>query len=157
MEAEINTAAEARVKEAQAKLGEILLGRMLDEIRAMPDSWQVLSELQQQEVLDRLIAGIDNAVAQAIMILAAGQFATIKATVDKVVFTDDVTAALTLQKDSPYRHDLADAAGSDVIIVLEDVKNYTASARNVKPDPDQPELKDVKTGRLALERTERQE
>lgn len=147
----VETAADGRIKEAQQKLGSALLQSLLLEIRALPDCWQKMSEDQQAESLDHLCRAIDTAVTAAIVTLAAGEMATIRAEVERVTFKDGVKAVFTVQKDSPYRHDLADAQGNNVLIVLEDIKSYTASARDVKPDPNQRPLKDLDGGMPALE------
>ena len=151
MNAHVETAADERINEAQHKLGSVLLQSLLLEIRALPDCWQKMSEDQQAESLDRLCGAVDAAVTAAVVTLAAGEMATIRAEVESVTFKDGVKAVFTVQKDSPYRHDLADAQGNNVLIVLEDIKSYTASARDVKPDPDQRSLKDLDSGMPALE------
>lgn len=147
----VETAADERIREAQHKLGSVLLQSLLLEIRALPDCWQKMSEDQQAESLDRLCRAVDTAVTAAVVTLAAGEMATIRAEVESVTFKDGVKAVFTVQKDSPYRHDLADAQGNNVMIVLEDIKSYTASARDVKPDPDQRPLKNLDDGMPALE------
>lgn len=140
-----------KIVKAQQQLGADMLNALLLEIRALPNVWQKLSEAQQADVLDRLCRQIDSAVSKAIVTLAAGEMATIQAEVESVTFKDGVKAVFAVQKDSPFRHDLADAQGNSVMIVLEDVKNYTQSAREVKPEPDQPNLKNVDTGQTAIE------
>ncbi|AMO55652.1 hypothetical protein GZ77_09025 [Endozoicomonas montiporae] len=121
---------------ASTLLGD-LMGLVTDEVKALPDVWQKLSELQQQEVIVRVKKQCTNAVAQAVRIMATGDRVSLLATVDTVTFKDGVKAVFKMPGNSPGRHDLADAEGETVMIVIPDTDAYMGG-EEPEADPDQP-------------------
>ncbi|MTI13809.1 DNA translocase FtsK [Sansalvadorimonas verongulae] len=113
-----------------------LIKVVVDEMKAMPDVWQKLPEVQQQEVIDRVQKQCQSAVVQAVHIIASQDRATLNATVDTVTFKDGVKAVLKMPGNTPGRHDLADAEGEIVMIVIPETEAYLGG-ETPEADPDQ--------------------
>ena len=92
---------------------------------AMP--WFKLDETEQTRVLEGLHEDLKEATRQAVKIIAANARITFRAEVDMVQFKgpSDVKAQLKLVN-SIETHALADAAGSFVTIVIEDLDTLLA-------------------------------
>ncbi|UYM14278.1 hypothetical protein [Endozoicomonas euniceicola] len=126
-----------RIQLTESTLLGDLMGLVTDELKALPDVWQKLPEHQQQEVIFRIKQRCMNAVAQAVRIMATGDRVSLLATVDTVTFKDGVKAVLKMPGNSPGRHDLADAEGETVMIVIPDTDAYMGG-EEPEADPDQP-------------------
>lgn len=123
---------------AETMLGD-LTSAVLDEIKQAPAVWDKMSESQQDEVIERLHRRCDHAIRQAVHIIASEEMPTLKAVVDQVVFKDGVKATLSMSPNNPARHDLADAQGETVLIVISSAEQYTGGEKP-EADPDQPEM-----------------
>jgi len=124
---------------AETMLGD-LMALCIDEMKAMPTVWQKLPEEQQQAVIDRAKHRVMTAINKAVHIIASEDRPTLTATVDQVVFKDGVKAVLTMSSSNPARHDLADAQGEQVLVVVMTGEQFTGGAEEITPDPDQPGL-----------------
>ncbi|WP_422491664.1 DNA translocase FtsK [Endozoicomonas sp. ALE010] len=129
---------EVMILSASTLLGD-LMSLVLDELKAMPDVWQKLPQLQQEEVLFRIKQRCTSAVAQAVRLMASGDRVTLTAAVDTVTFKDGVKAVLKMPGNTPGRHDLADAEGETVLIVIPDTAAYMGGELP-EADLDQPTL-----------------
>lgn len=105
-----------------------------------PLPWNMQGEQQQQDAIDKVTKAVNHAVEKAVTIIAAGGRATIRATVDQVVIKDGLKATLTMSKADPLRHELSDAQGNVVLLVVCDKDAYEGERKAALPDPDQPKL-----------------
>lgn len=119
-----------------------LLAAVVDEIKQLQDPWQKTSQAMQANVIFRLELRIKLLTAKAVRIIAADGRPAMRAKVESVTFKDGIKAILKMRQNDPPRHDLADAAGSDVMVVLADADQYSGGCENVQPDPDQQNLID---------------
>jgi len=119
-----------------------LLAAMVDELKTLPDVWQKLPMHKQDEVIWRLRHRVTGAVRQAVRIIASEDRPTLVASVEKVEFKDGVKATLVMSKGNPARHDLADAQGSEVLVVVASAEQHMGGTEGVQPDPDQHDLID---------------
>lgn len=111
----------------------------VSEIRGMPFAWGVLPEKDQQKIIDRITERFSEAVRQAVKIIAAESRAHLVADVDSVTFKDGIKVTLKVSKASEDRHELADATGQMVLIVLPQVDKFL-TGEIPKAEPDQREL-----------------
>ena len=114
-----------------------LTSAILDELKAMPEVWQKLSEAKQAEVIERASARVVHNVTQAIHILASQDRPTIRASLEQITVKNGVKAVLALSKKDPAFHDLADATGEEILVVLPHIEEYAGQDPGVKADPDQ--------------------
>ena len=122
---------------AQSSLGKDLLVAMVDALRkTSPAAWGSMTQEQQQDVIDGLAHRIQVHVVQAISTLAQAQHIVIEAHVDSVTFKDGVKATLTAMK-GDGAHQLADAQGSSVLVVITDATKYLETMDQVRGEADQ--------------------
>ncbi|NII73211.1 hypothetical protein FHW84_001780 [Dyella sp. SG562] len=138
---EIQAAAKSAAVEmaAETMTGD-LLAACVDELKIQRDVWAKLNEQDQQEAIYRLSSRITDNVRQAVEIIASGNRPTIVATVESVTVKDGIKAVLTLQKHDAHRHELIDAAGQSVLLIVAGASEFYGGTENVKPDPDQTTL-----------------
>lgn len=116
-------------------LGDIIAASMR-EVKQMPFAWGVLPEKDQQKVIDRMAANVTEAVRQAVLIIAADARPHLVADVEGVTFKDGIKAVLQIAKQSADRHELADAVGTMVMIVLPHIEKHLGG-EPPKAEPDQ--------------------
>lgn len=124
---------------AETMVGD-LMALVTDELKNAPDVWQKLGEVEQQQMIDRIRTRVQTAVGECVRIIATEDFTRIRASIDSIAVKDGIKAVLTLSRHDPKRHDLVDAQGSGVFIVLADAEAFGGGAFDVKPDPDQQAL-----------------
>lgn len=124
---------------AETMVGD-LLGALVDEIRILQDPWQKTSEAKQAEVIDRLTRRVESVVKRAVHIIASDDRPTIRADLEQVTLKEGIKAVLTIRSDEPARHELYDATGQSVLVVIMNAEQYQGGKDQVKPDKDQPEI-----------------
>lgn len=125
-------------------MGSDFLSALLDEIRTLPSPWHKMNKRQQDEVIDRLRARIEENVDKMIMVVCSEDRPCLVGHVEKVEFKGGVKASINLSRDNPNRHQLADAVGQEImIIVSESVEAYTGGMYDIQGEPDQGELDGV--------------
>lgn len=121
-------------------VGQQLLGALVEEIRNLRTHWAVTPQQQQEEIIDRLSDKVQIAVTRAVGIIAKDTFLAIPAHIESVTFKDGVKTVLTASKSADGRHELADAEGSDVLVLVTDPQKYLEHMETIRGDKDQPEL-----------------
>lgn len=116
-----------------------LLKVVMQEIRQMPFAWATLPEKDQQKIIDRVTDKAREAVRQTVKIIAADARPHLVADVEQVVFKDGIKAVLSIAKQAADRHELSDAVGQMVLIVLPHVEKHLGGEKP-EADKDQPDL-----------------
>ena len=127
-----------------------LMSTMLDELKLIPDCWQKLSQKKQDDALHRIENRLRDNISQAVNIIAADGCAVVYADVEQVVFKDGIKCVLKLGMSNPARHDLADAVGHPVLIVVGD-SNQFMGGDLPQADPDQCDLPIADAGETATD------
>ncbi len=125
---------------AAAGLAAQVTETLLDEMRAMDKLWHQTPEAQQAVVIARLSDRVYNAMGQATRILAAQGHPAVICNLFEVKFKEGVRAVVTVAPGSDVRHQLADHATKDVVLVLTDPGQFMQGLEDIKPDADQPKL-----------------
>jgi len=128
------------VQIAEATAGKTLLQALLTEVRLLQKPWQNTPEAQQRDVIGRLRTQVEEAVKVAVHQIAGNGMPSLTAHVESVMFKDGIKATLKLARGNPVIHELADAEGSAVMIIITDTAQHTDDMHTVKPDPDQKSL-----------------
>lgn len=113
---------------------------LLDEIRALDQLWHKTPEAQQAVVIARLSDRVANAMGQAVRVMSAVGHKAVICNLFSVTFKDGVRAVVTVGPGSDMRHELADYATRDVVMVLADPSAFLQGLEDIKPDADQPKL-----------------
>jgi len=134
---------------AADQIGGSLLSAMKDELNALPNPgnpqqtvWGSMGEVDQDMVLDRLKRRIRHCLEAGLIEIFADGVPSVRADVDGMNFKGKgIVCSLKIPLSSTHRHELADAAGGQVLVVVTpDIDAYLKSADMIKPDSDQNEL-----------------
>lgn len=129
---------EAAVVAAET-LGHDMLEGILQSVREFP-GWDSLAKHQQDVHIDRLDKRIRMLVGQALDIVFRGDYPACVAELDAVAFGKSIRAKITIAKTSASRHELADAAGQTVIIVMANSEQYFERMKEIRGAADQKDL-----------------
>lgn len=113
---------------------------LIDEIRALDKPWHQTPEAEQAVVIARLSDRVYNAMQNAVQVMSAVGHKAVICNLFSVTFKDGVRAVVTVAPGSHLRHDLADYATKDVVLVLSDPGVFMQGLQDIKPDADQPKL-----------------
>lgn len=113
---------------------------LLDEIRALDKPWHQIPEAQQAVAIARLSDRVANAMTSAVSVLAAKGHKGVVCNLFSVTFKDGVRGTITVGPGSDMRHELADYATRDCVLVLADPSAFLDGLEQLKPDADQPKL-----------------
>ncbi|MAY41713.1 MULTISPECIES: DNA translocase FtsK [unclassified Neptuniibacter] len=121
-----------------------LMGTITSMMKAMPDVWQKMSEETQQDFIDSIDKQTAELVEKCVKMIAADNRSYVEAKVEQVVFKGAIEAKLKVFGGaSSGAHDLADATGQQVMILLPEMEQYESSD-DMKPSaqPDQADIID---------------
>lgn len=114
---------------------DVILNDMKERKTSLP--WSMRTEAEQEAVIDQITRLAESIVERAVKIVAAGGRKTISATLKKVTVQDGIQAVLELSKTDQQRHELIDATGTPIMIVVADPAAFTGECEPVFPSPDQ--------------------
>lgn len=116
-----------------------LVSALIDELKAAPDCWPKLSQRQQEDVIRRITERCEHLVDQVVNIIAADGRQVITSTLEQITAKDGIKAVCVLGRHDPNRHELLDAVGKAVLIVVADSEAYQGGELP-KGEADQREL-----------------
>lgn len=118
---------------------ENMMRKLLVVVKGMPKTWKQLTEVQQDNVLAEFDQYVKESLRNAVRDMAGADFPAIQATLDQVVIKDGFKAVLKMGQSIPHRHELADAEGTTVTLILADASEYVKGERP-KAEPMQQDL-----------------
>lgn len=118
-------------------IGLDLLKALLDEIRLMPDVWQKLTKRKQDDIIERLRSRVGVNVKMAVHTLAAAGRTVVAGDLDQITIKDGVKAVVKFSQAAPNMHELYEASGKAVLIVVASADNHTAGMDDVEGEEDQ--------------------
>ncbi|MFJ2456389.1 cell division protein FtsK [Pseudomonas protegens] len=118
-------------------IGEKLLAGLIQEIRIMPDCWQKLNERKQEDIIERLSARVHAAVTLAVHMIASSERVTVVGKLESVTTKSTIKAVLEVDADAPGRHELSDARGKLLLLVIAGSDDHMGNLKATKADPDQ--------------------
>lgn len=116
-----------------------LLKAIIFEIKQMQVAWGMMSEKDQQKVLDRLEDRTKEIVMQTVRVIAGKARPTVEADIEQVVFKDGIKVTLIMSKQQAERHAISDAVGGRVLLILP-VYDEVLGGDIPLPTPDQADL-----------------
>jgi hypothetical protein len=114
---------------------DFILDRLKHEHDPLP--WHMRGQVKQLETVQRVTSAVDALVRQAVAAIAADGRKVIRGSVDQIVVKDGIKAVIKVIQSDPLRHQLIDAQGSDIMLVVSDASTFTGARSEVKIDPDQ--------------------
>lgn len=134
----LNAAMDMASETLTGDLRDFILDRLKHEQSKRP--WHERSESDQRQTVHEVESAVRRVVTSAVEIIAAHGRRTIKATIEQITIKDGYKAVLSCSKFDPNRHQLSDAQGSAVLIVVADPEEFTGERGEVEIRPDQSEL-----------------
>lgn len=121
---------------AETMIGDIM-SITIDELKHAQDVWQKLGEAEQDDVIERVERRVKDTVTQCVRMIATQGFTRIPATLEQLTIKDGIKAQLSISKADAARHELTDAQGSVVTLVLADVSQFIDAPHGHKAEADQ--------------------
>lgn len=115
---------------------------ILDWRKTMGKPWAACNEDEQSDEIHRARDLAENLVRKACAIIASGGKKAIMGTVIKITVKDKIQAWLDFSKADEQRHDLMDAQGMLISLVLADAEPFKGERAPAEPTPDQGSLID---------------
>jgi ribosome modulation factor len=126
------------IKEMTANtIGSDLLNALVQELRLLPKPWPSLSKKVQDEIIDRLRARTKTAIATAVHILSAQGRITLTGELAQITIKNGVKAVVEFPSSAESLHELFDAAGKPVLIVVSGILDHTIGMDSIKGEADQ--------------------
>lgn len=116
-----------------------LLNALLDELKAARDVWPKLSQIDQEAIIFRFERRVGAGIKEAVRIIAGDGRPVITAKLDQLTAKDGIKAVLSLSQHDANRHELLDAVGKVVLVVVADADPYLGGD-TPKGEPDQKPL-----------------
>ncbi len=115
---------------------------LLERFKQRKKPWQQMTEDEQRIMASEAECAAEELVRKAVRIIAANGRTALTAKLDQIVIKDGLKAVLTLSRYDEHRHELADAQGTPVQIVVADAAPFEGERAEVQIDKDQPDLID---------------
>lgn len=106
-----------------------LIGALMSEIRLMPDIWVKIGADEQDEILDRIRARVNDNVREAVKLISSAGRITVAGDLKRVVFADKVEAVFQLSKHDPAVLELCESQGSACLIVVSNPGQHMGGAQ----------------------------
>jgi len=103
-------------------------------------AWNDMNEAQQRDVAQQITSRVSDAVVKSVQIIAANGQRQIIGVLEQVVVKDGIKAVIKCSQHDELRHELMDAAGDAVSIVITGAEAFIGGGEKVKIDKDQPDL-----------------
>lgn len=113
---------------------------LLDRLRNMKKPYAAMSEDDQADVIHQATEAAERLVQQVVVLIASQGRKAIVGNLLQVTRKDSIKAVCEFAKTDELRHDLFDAQGSAVLLVVADARPFTGEQNPANPDPDQGDM-----------------
>ncbi len=113
---------------------------LLDRLRNFKKPWVAMTEDEQYSEINSAKEAADNLVRQTVRIIASEGRRCMTGDLEQITVKDGLKAVIKLSKFDPYRHELVDAQGQAVLIVVADSEPFSGERESALPEPDQSDL-----------------
>lgn len=135
MSTEIN---EDTIQLAKDTLFGDLRDNILSRYKAFRKPWPVLSEEEQRGEIEIVENFCRVLIEKAVNMIASEGRKVVVGVLQKVSVKDKIQATIDLPLTDPLRHEVMDACGQPVLIVVSGVQEFIGEEAPAEPDPDQP-------------------
>jgi len=118
-------------------LGRDLLQALVQEIKLLPDVWTKIAKAQQDDVIDRLRNRVETNVKMAVHLISAEGRTVVAGDLDQITIKDGVKAVVKFSSATPNLHDLYEASGKAVLVVVANPAQHTGGMDEVRGEADQ--------------------
>lgn len=120
-------------------LGRDILQAMLDEIK-LHVSWNGMPAAAQHQMIERLRKRTRTLIEEGLNVLFRGHYPAIPAELDSITIKNGISAKITIAKGQKDWHELADAQGTQILLIVADPEQYAARMDEIKAVADQGDL-----------------
>lgn len=127
---------------ATETMGKDLIGLMLQEFKAMPKVWQMLSQYEQDIVIERARNKVVEAVRTAVHLIVSDGHTSVIADLEGVAIKDDIKATFKVSRGNPSdaMQELFSSHNQACRIILSSAAQYTGGVEEIRGDADQRSL-----------------
>lgn len=118
-------------------IGRDLLQALVMELKLLPKPWPELSKDKQDDIIDRLRSRVETNVKMAVHTLAAAGRTVVAGDLDKLTIKDGVQAVVKFGRAEPNLHELYDAAGKAVLLVVTAAAAHLGGMDEIRGESDQ--------------------
>jgi ribosome modulation factor len=118
-------------------VGKDLLSALVTELKLLPDVWPKLSKAKQDDIIDRLRNRVTSNVAMAVHTLASAGRTVVSGDLDQITIKDGVKAVIKFGANAPSLHELYEASGKAVLVVVASADDHTEGMDEVQGETDQ--------------------
>lgn len=115
---------------------------LLDRVKRLGKPWAAMTEDEQSDQIHAAKEAAENLVRNACKIIAAEGRKTIVGNLLQVTQKDNIKAVIEFAKTDEMRHELFDAQGMAVLLVVAGSETFTGEREPAEPTPDQGDLID---------------
>lgn len=125
---------------AASAVGRTLLKTLSDELERQPAAWRDLSEVDQHQALERMRQSVRLAVTDALRVIFGQQMPAVPATLEGLSSKGSISMRLTVAKSAANRHELLDAVGTQVVVLIGNPDVYLEGMDEIRATAQQPDL-----------------
>lgn len=130
----------AKIEEPESLLdSSTLLGdlrdALLDRLRAMPKPWTVMSQAEQQDLIEGCTRVANHLVREATRLIAANGFPVISGKLVKAQVKDGMQLQIDVSRHDPARLTAIDSVDRPVLLVIAEPDMFMGEKAPAKPDP----------------------
>ncbi|WP_234775218.1 cell division protein FtsK [Paraburkholderia tropica] len=118
-------------------VGKDLLSALVTELKLLPDVWVKLSKAKQDDIIDRLRDRVQSNIAMAVHTLASAGRTVVSGDLDQITIKDGVKAVIKFGANAPSLHELYEASGKAVLVVVASADDHTGGMDDVEGEVDQ--------------------
>lgn len=118
-------------------VGRDLLQALVQEIKLLPDTWAKTPKAKQDDVIGRLRDRVETNVRMAVHLISAEGRTVVAGDLDQITIKDGVKAVVKFSPHAPNLHELYDASGKAVLVVVANPAQHTGGMDDVKGESDQ--------------------
>lgn len=118
-------------------IGRDILQALVQEIKLLPKPWGALPKAKQDDVIDRLRDRVDYNVKMAVHLIASHGRTVVQGDLDQVTIKDGAKIVIKIGRGAESLHELYDAQGRAVLIVVAAAEDHTAGMDDVRGEDDQ--------------------
>ena len=118
-------------------IGKDLLSALVAEIKLLPDVWQKLPQVRQDDVIDRLRARVESSVRMAVHLLSSEGRVTVPAHLEQFTSKDGVKVQFKVNPAAAGVVDLFRATGKMCLLVVANAEDNLDGMDDIHGEPDQ--------------------
>lgn len=118
-------------------IGKDLLSAIVQEIRLLPDVWVKLPKAKQEDIISRLRDRVITNVRMVAHLIASQGRTVVVGDLEQITIKDGTKAVIKIGRGAESMHELYDAQGKAVLIVVSDASDHTGGMDELKGEADQ--------------------